>query len=56
MDVKEIRDDESIPILSEIFSRGYAVYVLHEDGEQVEGIVEGAKEYDDGAICLLLNG
>ena len=54
MNVKEIKNEEIVPILSEIFSRGFMVYVQHEDGEVVEGIVEGVKE-DDGAICLILN-
>jgi len=55
MDVKEIRDEEIVPILSEIFSRGFMVGVQHEDGEEVEGLVEGVKEDDDGAIYLILN-
>ena len=55
MNVKEIKDEEIVPILSEIFSRGFCVYVQHEDGEIVEGIVEGVIEDEDGAICLTLN-
>jgi hypothetical protein len=55
MNVKEIKDEEIIPILSEIFSRGFFVYVEHEDGEIVEGIVEGVREDEDGVIYLTLN-
>ena len=54
MNVKEIKNEEIVQILSEIFSRGFMVYVEHEDGEVVDGVVEGVKE-DDGAICLILN-
>ena len=54
MNVKEIKDEEIVPVLKEIFSRGFMIYVKREDGEIVDGVVEGVEE-TDGSIALLLN-